>query len=100
MEIRALLRRIQETTGVTILHVTHNRQDAEALANRVLLLEDGRISEGVSRAFETGARRPANSGRLIAGRAPAGGRASAVRIGLAGAIGRMRMASQGAASRG
>jgi ABC-type sugar transport system ATPase subunit len=45
VEIRALLKQVQQRTGVTILHVTHNRQDAEALADRVLVLEEGRVSE-------------------------------------------------------
>ncbi|QDT57171.1 Maltose/maltodextrin import ATP-binding protein MalK [Caulifigura coniformis] len=45
LEIRGLLKQVQQKTGVTILHVTHNRQDAEALADRVLVLEDGRVSE-------------------------------------------------------
>jgi ABC-type sugar transport system ATPase subunit len=48
LEIRGLLKQVQRKTGVTILHVTHNRQDAEALADRVLVLEDGRVSEAGS----------------------------------------------------
>lgn len=42
-EIRSLLKQVQQKTGVTILHVTHNRQDADALADRVLVLEEGRV---------------------------------------------------------
>jgi ABC-type sugar transport system ATPase subunit len=49
-EIRALLKQIQTATGVTILHVTHHRQDAEALADRLLVLEEGRVREGERRA--------------------------------------------------
>jgi ABC-type sugar transport system ATPase subunit len=45
LEIRSLLKQVQQKTGVTILHVTHNRQDADALADRVLVLEEGRVSE-------------------------------------------------------
>jgi ABC-type sugar transport system ATPase subunit len=45
LEIRALLKQVQQKTGVTILHVTHNRQDAEALADRVLVLEEGRVRD-------------------------------------------------------
>jgi ABC-type sugar transport system ATPase subunit len=45
LEIRELLRQVQKKTGVTILHVTHNRQDAEALADRVLVLEDSQVRE-------------------------------------------------------
>ncbi len=47
-EIRSLLKQVQQQTGVTILHVTHNRQDADALADRILILEEGRIAEAVS----------------------------------------------------
>ncbi|HVJ69223.1 MAG TPA: ABC transporter ATP-binding protein [Caulifigura sp.] len=43
VEMRSLLKQVQQKTGVTILHVTHNRQDAEALADRVLRLEEGRV---------------------------------------------------------
>ena len=44
-EMYALLRSIRQRTGVTVLHVTHSRQEAAALADRLLLLEDGRIRE-------------------------------------------------------
>ena len=39
-----LLRRVRSETGVTVMHVTHSRAEADALATRRLLLEDGRIS--------------------------------------------------------
>ncbi|MCG8648332.1 MAG: ATP-binding cassette domain-containing protein, partial [Pirellulales bacterium] len=42
-EMQELLRKVKETTGVTTLHVTHNRQEAEALADRRLMLEGGQI---------------------------------------------------------
>ncbi|HVJ86169.1 MAG TPA: ABC transporter ATP-binding protein [Caulifigura sp.] len=45
LEMRGLLKQVQQKTGVTILHVTHNRHDAEALADRVLVLEEGRVRE-------------------------------------------------------
>jgi ABC-type sugar transport system ATPase subunit len=44
-EMYALLRSIRERTGVTVLHVTHSRQEAAALADRLLLLDEGRIRE-------------------------------------------------------
>jgi ABC-type sugar transport system ATPase subunit len=44
-DMYALLRSIRERTGVTVLHVTHSRQEAAALADRLLLLEEGRIRE-------------------------------------------------------
>jgi molybdate/tungstate transport system ATP-binding protein len=43
VEMGSLLKTIRVRTGVTILHVTHNRWDAERLADRILLLRDGRV---------------------------------------------------------
>jgi molybdate/tungstate transport system ATP-binding protein len=40
-----LLKEVRAHTGVTALHVTHNRDEAEALADRVLRFEGGRIVE-------------------------------------------------------
>jgi ABC-type sugar transport system ATPase subunit len=44
-EMGDLLRRVRAETGVTILHITHNRSEAERLADRVLWLRDGAIRE-------------------------------------------------------
>lgn len=44
-EMQALLNQLQTTTQVTTLHVTHNTQEAEQLADRRLELKDGRIVE-------------------------------------------------------
>lgn len=41
----ALLKSVRERTRVTTLHVTHNREDAERLADTVFILRDGSISE-------------------------------------------------------
>ena len=38
-----LLRDIQRRTGVTTLHVTHNRDEAEQLADHLLRIEFGRV---------------------------------------------------------
>ncbi len=40
-----LLRRVQATTAVTTLHVTHNREEAKALADCRFALQDGRICQ-------------------------------------------------------
>ena len=42
-EMHSLLLRVKETTGVTTLHVTHNQTDADALADRQLVLADGKV---------------------------------------------------------
>lgn len=41
--MRDLLRRLPEEFGVTVLHVTHDREDAFELADRVAILEKGAI---------------------------------------------------------
>lgn len=44
-EMIELLKRIQRETGVTALHVTHNRGEAERLADVWLRLEDGAVRD-------------------------------------------------------
>jgi ABC-type sugar transport system ATPase subunit len=44
-EMYNLLRSVQRLTGVTALHVTHSVAEAKALADRVLLLDGGAVSE-------------------------------------------------------
>ena len=47
-EMYELLRRVQQETGVTVLHVTHNPDEARELADVVFNLRDGAIQkEGV-----------------------------------------------------
>ena len=41
--MHSLMKRVREKTGVTVLHVTHNRSEAVALADRVVVLEDGKL---------------------------------------------------------
>ena len=42
-QIMALLEQVQEHTGVTTLHVTHNRSEAERLGTMVLCIKDGQV---------------------------------------------------------
>ncbi len=42
-EMCELLANVQQSTRVTILHVTHNLGEAERLADRIFLLQNGRI---------------------------------------------------------
>jgi ABC-type sugar transport system ATPase subunit len=44
-DLYGLLKLMQARTGVTTLHVTHNREEAAALADRVFVLDAGRIVE-------------------------------------------------------
>lgn len=41
----ALLADLHRRTGVTVLHITHNREEARLLGERVLLFEEGRLRE-------------------------------------------------------
>jgi molybdate/tungstate transport system ATP-binding protein len=45
----ALLRSVQQQTGVTTLHVTHSRSEAARLADRLLVFEKGRVVESAER---------------------------------------------------
>ena len=42
---RAEIRRVQERSGVTTLHVTHDQAEALALGHRVAVLRDGRLEQ-------------------------------------------------------
>jgi molybdate/tungstate transport system ATP-binding protein len=42
-EMYELLDQLQQSTSVTILHVTHNRDEAERLADRIFHLQNGRV---------------------------------------------------------
>ncbi len=44
-EMYALMRTVRTATGATVLHVTHNRAEAQALGDRIFVLDQGRISE-------------------------------------------------------
>ncbi len=44
-EMQSLLKKVKERTGVTTLHITHNKQEAEALADRRFKLADGVLEE-------------------------------------------------------
>jgi ABC-type sugar transport system ATPase subunit len=40
-----LLRKVQQQTGVTTLHITHTRAEARALADKLIILKEGRLEE-------------------------------------------------------
>ncbi|MEQ9409450.1 MAG: ABC transporter ATP-binding protein [Fuerstiella sp.] len=44
-EMHALLQSVTRQTRITTLHVTHSRQEADALADRLFLLCDGAVAE-------------------------------------------------------
>jgi ABC-type sugar transport system ATPase subunit len=45
-EMHTLLRKVKQTTGVTTLHVTHSSEEADALADRRIRLENGKLIDG------------------------------------------------------
>ena len=44
-ELRVELRRIQRSTGATVLYVTHDQVEATTMADRIAILEDGHIRQ-------------------------------------------------------
>lgn len=47
-EMHGWLLKVKNATAVTTLHVTHNIEEADALADRRLLLKEGRVVEGTA----------------------------------------------------
>lgn len=45
-EMTQLLRRVHQETGVTVLHITHNRHEARALAKLIIVMKNGKVLEG------------------------------------------------------
>ncbi|MDB6031552.1 MAG: phnT [Verrucomicrobiales bacterium] len=43
LEMQELLKTIQQRTKITTLHVTHHREEAERLADTLLVLKDGKV---------------------------------------------------------
>ena len=58
VEMRLLIRQIQQDLGLTTIFVTHDQEEAVSMADRIILFLDGQIAqEGVARDFYT---RPAS----------------------------------------
>ena len=45
LEMRNELQRVQKDTGITMVFVTHDQSEALALADRIVLMKDGRIEQ-------------------------------------------------------
>ena len=78
VEMRELVRRVQQEVGVTTLFVTHDQEEAVSVADRVALLLAGRLQQvGPARSFYeapgVGGRRPVLRGGQRPGR-PGGAR--------------------------
>ena len=52
-DMYALMREVRRATGATVLHVTHSRNEAQALGDRRFVLDQGRIVEQTSPATST-----------------------------------------------
>ncbi len=48
IQMRAELRRLQKELGITFIHVTHSQEEALALADQVIVMSDGKISQSGS----------------------------------------------------
>ena len=47
-EMYTLLRSVRELTGVTVLHITHSRSEANELGDRHFVLREGLLTEEVA----------------------------------------------------
>ncbi|MFT4546127.1 MAG: ABC-type sugar transport system ATPase subunit [Verrucomicrobiales bacterium] len=52
-EMYRLLKNVKRSTGVTVLHITHSKAEADALGDRRFLLVDGRLEEAGAEAANT-----------------------------------------------
>jgi molybdate/tungstate transport system ATP-binding protein len=52
-EMYDLLKRVQRQTGVTTLHVTHSKSEARALAQQLLVLDEGHVRPAAIAALES-----------------------------------------------
>ena len=48
VRMRAELKRLQQELGITFVHVTHSQEEAMALADTVVVMNDGRIEQAAS----------------------------------------------------
>jgi putative spermidine/putrescine transport system ATP-binding protein len=48
IRMRAELKRLQKTLGITFVHVTHSQEEAMALADLVVIMNEGRIEQAAS----------------------------------------------------
>jgi putative spermidine/putrescine transport system ATP-binding protein len=48
IKVRAELKRLQKQLGITFVHVTHSQEEAMALADLVVVMNDGRIEQAAS----------------------------------------------------
>jgi putative spermidine/putrescine transport system ATP-binding protein len=46
--MRAELKKLQKTLGITFVHVTHSQEEAMALADLIVIMNDGRIEQAAS----------------------------------------------------
>ncbi|SIQ24378.1 putative spermidine/putrescine transport system ATP-binding protein [Rhizobium sp. RU20A] len=83
VKMRAELKKLQKTLGISFVHVTHSQEEAQALADLIVIMNDGRIEQaGTPRAvFE----RPATAfvARFMGDHNVISGRITAIEEGVA-----------------
>ena len=67
LRMRGELRRVQNELGITFIHVTHTQLEAIAVADVVVVMEQGRIEQAAQRARYLPAPRSAYVARFIGG---------------------------------
>ena len=82
IRVRAELKRLQKSLGISFIHVTHSQDEALALADLIVLMSNGRIEQKGSAHDIFGTPRNAFVARFIGGHnvIDLGGRAVAVRM--------------------
>jgi putative spermidine/putrescine transport system ATP-binding protein len=87
LRMRGELRRVQKELGITFIHVTHTQLEAIAVADMVVVMEQGRIEQaGTPREIYT-APRNAYVARFIGGQNVMSGAVEGLANGLATAVG-------------
>jgi len=87
LRMRGELRRVQKELGITFIHVTHTQLEAIAVADLVVVMEQGRIEQaGTPREIYT-APRNAYVARFIGGQNVLSGVVESVANGIAAAVG-------------
>ncbi len=82
VRMRAELKRLQTDLGISFIHVTHSQEEAMALADLVVVMNDGKIEQAGTARDVFGRPRTPFVARFIGGHNVVSGRVDAVREGI------------------